>query len=216
MIENFTIFGERCSGTNFLEEAIIANFNIDVTWKYCWKHFFCYNNIDDHLTDKTLFIGIVRNPIDWIASLHNKLHHIPKENHKLLNFLTNNFYSVDADGSVKQEDLNYQTGEKYKDIFQMRKTKNDFLIFEMPKKVKNFILIRYEDLKNRYNEVLKMIKTKFDLTTKSNKICRIEYYKKHKDIKFVEHEYNLHPKIKRFIMKKVDKQQEKFLRYSVG
>lgn len=30
-IQNFTIYGERCSGTNFLEEPITKNFNLPIT-----------------------------------------------------------------------------------------------------------------------------------------------------------------------------------------
>ena len=40
MVNKFTIYGERCSGTNYLEEIILHNFNINVTWDYGWKHFF--------------------------------------------------------------------------------------------------------------------------------------------------------------------------------
>lgn len=37
MCSKFTIYGERCSGTNFLEEIMLANFDIVVTWDYGWK-----------------------------------------------------------------------------------------------------------------------------------------------------------------------------------
>jgi hypothetical protein len=40
MIKKFTIMGERCSGTNFLEQIILSNFHINITWEYGWKHFF--------------------------------------------------------------------------------------------------------------------------------------------------------------------------------
>ena len=33
-IKYFTIYGERCSGTNFLESAIKENFELEITWKY--------------------------------------------------------------------------------------------------------------------------------------------------------------------------------------
>jgi len=39
-IKYFTILGERCSGTKFLEAAIVKNFNLKITWEYNWKHFF--------------------------------------------------------------------------------------------------------------------------------------------------------------------------------
>ena len=41
MLKNVVIYGERCSGTNYLEELLSLNF--EVSWiehKYGWKHFF--------------------------------------------------------------------------------------------------------------------------------------------------------------------------------
>ena len=34
MIKKVTIYGERCSETNYLEQLLINNFDIDITWKY--------------------------------------------------------------------------------------------------------------------------------------------------------------------------------------
>ena len=102
-IQNFTILGERCSGTNFLKETINKNFNINFTGEYGSKHFFCHNNYSDrNKTDNTLFIGIIRNPIYWLNSFSKELHHIPEINrHSLTNFLFNEFYSV-HDGTPKK------------------------------------------------------------------------------------------------------------------
>ena len=43
MIKKVTIYGERCSETNYLEQLLINNFDIDITWKYGWKHFFGFH-----------------------------------------------------------------------------------------------------------------------------------------------------------------------------
>ena len=95
-IKKFAIIGERCSGTNYLEEIIKINFDLKYTTEYGSKHFFClrdyskFNNLDE-----TLFIGIIRNPIYWLNSFSKELHHIPEVNRKNLNsFLFNEFYSV--------------------------------------------------------------------------------------------------------------------------
>ena len=32
-IKKIIIYGERCSGTNFLENAILENFNIEISWE---------------------------------------------------------------------------------------------------------------------------------------------------------------------------------------
>ena len=43
--------------------------------------------------------------------------------------------------SVMLKDLNYITNQKYKNIFELRKLKNDYLINIMPTKVENYILV---------------------------------------------------------------------------
>ena len=159
-INKFVILGERCSGTNFLEESISQNFNISYTTEYGNKHFFCYNNYTND--DNTIFIGIIRNPIYWLNSFSKELYHIPNINKPLTNFLFNEFYSVLEVQNVKKnmldfnsfqnseiinpKDLNYLNGKKYKNIFEMRKLKNYFLMNIIPYKVKNYILINYENL----------------------------------------------------------------------
>ena len=89
----FVILGERCSGTNFLEEAMTQNFDITYTSEYGNKHFFCLNKYETANED-TIFIGIIRNPIYWLNSFSKELHHIPSINKGLQNFLFNEFYSV--------------------------------------------------------------------------------------------------------------------------
>ena len=64
MLNKFTIYGERCSGTTYLEQIINLNFKADITWEYGWKHFFGFHDLTN--SDDTLFICIVRNPYDWI------------------------------------------------------------------------------------------------------------------------------------------------------
>ena len=65
-IKKFIIYGERCSGTNFLENAILENFDIEISWEQGSKHFFCFNEYNKRNFDDTLYVGIIRNPIYWI------------------------------------------------------------------------------------------------------------------------------------------------------
>ena len=76
MIKNYTIYGERCSGTSYLERIMGLNFDINRTWNYGWKHFFGFQ--DDKLanSDDTLFICIIRNLPDWINSFYRTPHHL--------------------------------------------------------------------------------------------------------------------------------------------
>ena len=45
MIKYLTIYGERCSGTNYLENLIKINFDVEVKFDYGWKHFFGFNDL---------------------------------------------------------------------------------------------------------------------------------------------------------------------------
>ena len=96
MIKKFTVFGERCSGTNFLEQAILQNFNLEITWDYGWKHWIGHHQFQNtELEDETLFIGIIREPIGWIDSFFKKPHHLPEHLKKnIQSFIKNEFYST--------------------------------------------------------------------------------------------------------------------------
>ena len=191
----FVILGERCSGTNFLEEALTQNFDITYTSEYGSKHFFCNNNYTTASED-TVFIGIVRNPIYWLNSFSKELYHIPSINKPLRNFLFNEFYSVfdeqqnkksmmdfnifsnNVSEPINPKDLNYLNGNKYKNIFEMRKLKNHYLMNIMPRKVKNYILINYESLLYNYDATLNTLQSKFDLVKKNDNYVKIKNYKK--------------------------------------
>ena len=221
-ITKFAILGERCSGTNFLEESVLKNFVIQYTAEYGNKHFFCYNYYDIHKTNDTLFIGIVRNPIYWINSFSKELYHIPKINKKIHNFLFNEFYSIKEHKhnnlfqkeSILNFDLNYLNGKKYKNIFELRKIKNHFLIYEMPKKVKNYILINYEDLLNNFEITMKTIKEKFNLIQKTNNFEKSLKYKKSNCYNFVkQREITLPLNIINLIWNNLDIKQENIFGY---
>ena len=229
-ISNFAILGERCSGTNFLEETITSNFNLKYTAEYGNKHFFCYNDYYKN-SNNTLFIGIIRNPIYWINSFSRALHHVPEINRRSLNnFLFNEFYSVEDEINIQntnkkyytykyeinKKDLNYITNNKYKNIFELRKVKNDFLLNVIPKKVKNYILINYEDLLFNYTYVLKNIKKKFNLQQKYNYFVENKNYKKSHIYKFVQQrQILLSPRTVEIIWQNLDKEQEQLLGYKM-
>jgi hypothetical protein len=216
MIEKFTIFGERCSGTNFLEEIMITNFNINVTWEYGWKHFFgFYDFKKTENEDKTLFIGIVRHPIYWIESFFREQHHIPNKPINIDKFLFHEFYSIDSNNNVMKEDLNYITGKKYKNIFELRFLKNYYLINTMPNNVKNYILINYENLRDNYEVILDNIKNKFGLVQKFPIYKNISYYKQEKDKKYKKKNTTLPIKYQLLSFLHLNKIQEAKLGYKL-
>ena len=172
MLKKFTIYGERCSGTNYLENIININFDIDITWHYGWKHFFGFHNHRLKNSDDTLFICIVRNLPDWINSFFRKQHHLPlkyknmSREKKLNQFLNKEFWSF-KDGKKNRDttkeilhDRNIYTRERYKNIFELRHTKIKWMIEDLPKKIKNYIFIKYKNLINDFENTLLKIKEK--------------------------------------------------------
>lgn len=87
------IFGERCSGTNYLARLVEKNFGaVEITTSFGGKHWFirdhqprgrpnrstdleCVRQLADG--DDTLFLVIFRDPIDWLRSLHARPYHAP-------------------------------------------------------------------------------------------------------------------------------------------
>jgi len=218
MIKYFQIYGERCSGTNFLECAIKENFDLEETTDYGWKHFFGFHDFKqtEH-ENETLFIGIVRNPITWIDSLYKAKHHIPEQNlNNIRVFMFNQFYSLYPDGTEIMEDRNIITKERYGNLFGMRRTKNEYLMNTMKTTVKNYILIRYEDLRDNYETVLNFLNNKFDLKRKNkNEYSKILIYKGKMNKVFQKKPILLKPNIIELIKKNIDIEQEKLLGYNI-
>jgi hypothetical protein len=238
-IRKFTIYGERSSGTNFLEKSIKMNFNLEVTREFGSKHFFCFDDCCKQPNEDTLFIGIIRNPVYWLNSFIQQPYHVPIQNRNVKGFLTNPFYSVHDEKTpepfilngnvffskkalaknheINMKDLNYITGKTYKNIFELRKCKNDYLMNIMPTKVKNYILINYEDLLYNYQQTLDTIKENFRLVSKQPfyiksrgyKQSNTHLYKGQKSIIFS-------PQIFEFIWDNLDVEQEKQLGYFKG
>lgn len=208
MIKNFTIYGERCSGTNFLEALFTgksffydnskldidpkfkkqssAAFNLPITWDFGHKHFFGFKDkeILEH-GNETLFLGIVRDPFRWLSSLFVERHHIPQCNWSYDKFLFGEWYSIVHDRfednflSEINEDRNFITGQRYSNIFELRKSKLEYLYDKMPKLAKHYMLIRYEDLCNNQENIVNAISSRFGLEIISNDYVKPKVHKPH-------------------------------------
>ena len=220
MIKYFTIMGERCSGTNFLEKAILENFEVELIWHYGYKHFFGFydyskkNPIIEN-DDEVLFLGIIREPISWINSFHNNKHHIPQQNKEsIYNFLHNEFYSVNNNNEEIHEDRNFKTKKRYKNIFELRNLKNEYLI-NHKERVKNYLLLRYEDLNNNYEQTLQFLQKKFNLKRKNKNIpfIKIKSYKGLKNKLYTENYITLKRYTINNIKNRLNKKQEQSLGY---
>lgn len=225
MIKKYTIWGERCSGTNYLQKLIESNFETELTWDYGYKHFFGFNGFDN--SDTTLFICIVRNPYDWINSFYKNLHNHPlknnnivKESSKIKLFLNNTWYSITKkNGKLEEEmtDRNIYTKKRYKNIFEMRHYKLKYMLTTLPNNAKNCLLIRYEDLIDNYGFYMNLLKKK-GLKSKKNIIFPLNYEKYMNGSKTYDFKFDKKKIIKDIIPKKVIKEMmykkyEKILKY---
>lgn len=164
IIQNFTIYGERHSGTNWLEKIISNKFNLPVTWDFGWKHFFGFQSNEKlNTANNTLFIGIVRNIYDWIGAMQKIPYHISFDNSK--NHIVNlkPLLSKNHRQDIIYEDQNIYTHKLYKSIFELRYIKLHYLYYYMPLLVNNYILIRYEDLILHNEIIIKKIMQKYNL-----------------------------------------------------
>lgn len=184
MIKKVTVYGERCSGTNYLQQLLHTNFDVEIIYGYGGKHFFGFCDLSN--SENILYIGIVRNIYDWINSLYREKHHLPTcltENEDT--FLENEFFSVEDNGDEIMCDRNIYTKERYKNIFELRHVKNQYLIHDLPSLVKNYMLITYEDLIQHFKDIMNEI-CSFNLPIKNNIEfpLNVYYYKDLKNITY--------------------------------
>ena len=194
MINKFTILGERCSGTCWLFNIINENFYLtEEPIKFGWKHFFGFTNFENFDDiDDVLFIGIVRNPFDWVNSLYKNPHHLDISMLKDINTFLNSNVITDKTTiqyectDYKMTETNFYTETQLNNIIEMRNIKLNYLINDMPKKVKNYILIRYEDLRDNFEETIELIRKTFNLEIKDviNYPINVKHYKHEPDVIF--------------------------------
>jgi hypothetical protein len=202
MLTKYTIYGERCSGTNYLENIVNINFDTKLTWKYGWKHFFGFQDELLKNSDDTLFICIIRNLPDWLNSLYREQFHIADHlRGNIDSFLNQQFYSYNdkfsslKNGKEIMEDRNIYTGERYKNIFELRHTKIKWMYQDLPNKVKNGIIIRYEDLINNFENTLFRIKNKgLKVKQNINFPLNTDNYANLKNKKFIKKNNNISSK----------------------
>lgn len=173
-IKRVTIFGERCSGTSFIEAAIKKNFEIEwAGWDYGWKHGFshdCFPFVDD-----LLVLVVVRNPVDWLGSFFRTPHHLdPEMITTFADFLTQpvKTWEMVEDRVDEQigEDRNPNTLRPFRDVFELRARKLQYLLDELSLKVSHYYLVSYEDFKANYTASLHKIQQRFSLTLRKNNV----------------------------------------------
>lgn len=199
-ITAFKIFGERNSGTNFLEELVKANLlnnqkPLVLERNFGHKHYPCWYNQPQEFFhgpaklytlkgDNVLFLVIYRNPYDWLRSMRKKpfdanpnLRELP-----LSNFIRTVWSLNPENPIVKREeeknpwvDRNPEDGSFFENLMQLRTAK-----IQTMQKIKdhaeNVYYINYETLRDYPRQVLSEIATLFNL--KQSKVYHPIIYQK--------------------------------------
>lgn len=176
MINKIVIKGERCSGTNYLQNLIDVNFNIKSENLLDWKHSYLNtHNMNIHNEDMLVLI-IFRNVYDWLLSLHANPHHFYKKNNSFHDFLRCDFNQIfdcevghvcshhSLHGYYQGKEIFYErhpfTLERPRNVLELRNWKNENFL-NHSKILKNVYFIKYEDLYNNTERVLTDINIKF-------------------------------------------------------
>ena len=224
-IKRIQIFGERCSGTNYLQHLLEKNLeSIIIRWNFGWKHFFHEAGVEE--ADEHLFIIIYRNPFDWLRSLNNNPHHAAPELRKntFSDFIRKEWWCIwdehanktpddDIYGTEMMFEREPETGQRFANVMRLRTAKiRDWE--SLREKTKHNIYVRYEDLAAQPQAFLETLCEQFGVAL-STSFANVEGRpgtkrkyrpRKYKPIK----EYDL-----RYIMQELDLPLEERIGYSV-
>jgi hypothetical protein len=214
MIKEFTIFGERNSGTKYLERVLRDNLTINFTKDFGFKHWYikgldprgrsntttdneCLKPIDDDSAHNTLFIITVRNPFDWVVAMYKKPYCIKEaDTTSLIKFLKSPYIAYEQgrppdhnESSKTPWHLDPQTNtyfiEESNHIITLRNEKNNHFLSLM-NKVRYCAIIRQECL---YENIAGMVKM-FNLNLRNNCFDLGENYRQPLSYNLNEEEYN--------------------------
>lgn len=155
-VTKYQIYEEMYSRDTHIERLLVKNFEIKCSGKRSYE----YDN------DDILFIGIVRESYYWINSIYINRKDI--WNDEELNKKTPiEFITAEI---PKDEEMK----EKYKNIYRFREIRSRFLLYDLRTKVKNYILLKYEDVRDKPEEILEFLWKEFNLTKKSEHFEDVE------------------------------------------
>ena len=166
-INNIKIFGERNSGTTFLNKLLVDNicntnsysyrYNEGTGWKHGFPRIELFNNIN-----KTLFIFIIRDFDSWIKSMFMNPYHYEKSkdiNTFIKEKLKCNEKNIDHDTNI------YELEKQ--DIISLRYSKiNSYL--EFYDKINNGIIISLDYLQNNDEDFIKFLNKNYGIEINDN------------------------------------------------
>lgn len=162
-ITHFQVFGERCSGTHYVEELMRTNLGPEPTVAYGWAHGFPTAPL---IADSALAVVVVRDPVSWLEEVHNRPFELsrPFLNMPISTFLRSEWTAsannatgrwskfANADDHVPthgrlQYDLNPSTGLPFANPMRLRtaKLRGQFTYLN---RAQHAVICRYEDVRD--------------------------------------------------------------------
>ena len=177
-ITRYQVLGERSSGTNYAKRLLGRNTALQPTEYLGWKHGFPHALA---IPRDLLVVGTVRAADKWALSMHAKPWHTTGE---LQSLPFSEFIRAPWDtridrpryfehseknktvGQVLQLDRHPLTGQKFADLFELRRAKLAGLLSYLDRDC-SFVLLRMEDMIQRPQDCLDVIVQAIGQTRKS-------------------------------------------------
>ena len=183
-ISQFTVFGERCSGTNHAAAWIKENTGLEYRMDFGWKH----GGIpvtDLQKSAGVLCVLVARNLPDWLRSLHLKPHHMSPKMRGLTfyEFIQRRVDSVldhtmgvsPRDPAFGQSIMSEQhNGKPFANVIRMRRHKHRCWLKDM-EKLPHAVLLRHEDLVNNPMRELRRIERICQLSARQDVVPVARY-----------------------------------------
>lgn len=174
-ITTFKIYGERCSGTNFVETLIKQNFPaIRQGKRYNWEK---HNFVNPPFAlDTALAVVVVRDVFEWLKSLHRSPHQVDYwyRDVDFSGFLRHEWSGVfngylipnQRQLPVRFKELMYErhpmTGERIKNVVELRNLKLASQL-KVRNLYRNWIILRFDEAREAPQSLVKRMAEHFNL-----------------------------------------------------
>ena len=192
-IKQFSLLGERCSGTSYLQRLLEANFDMSNTDDYHHPHFFGIEQADHPFkqSDCVLFVGVIRDPLEWLDCFYKYQWQLDQwrytDWHSFLTQPIVSYAEPDMNYTLSElseaerpaarqamlenpiwQDHNFADPElsEWQDVFQLRQVKATFMVDTWPNLVRNYVMVRLEDLQAHKDRFLHTLQLWFNIRPK--------------------------------------------------
>ncbi len=176
VLKEFALFGERCSGTNYVEALVTRNFpDLTRLRTYPWeKH--SYINVPA-AGEKCLAIVVVREPMRWLQSHYRNPHQVGnwRKNASFSEFLRAEWTSVVNGAVIERQrkhgirrrelmlDRHPMTGKRPRNVLQLRNWK--LQSYQKVSEIyQHWVFVRFEDVSSNPEAWVKSLSDDFGLS----------------------------------------------------